>query len=59
MIAEGLTNREIADILCISPLTVKSHRSNIMAKLGLANPTQLVQFAIQLGIVDIHLHESS
>jgi len=59
MIAEGHSNHEIADILCLSVSTVKSHRTSIMSKLDFANNTQLVQFAIQLGIVDIHVQESS
>lgn len=53
MIAEGRTTREIADILCLSTSTVKSHRSKIMEKLQMDNITQLIQFAIRLGIVDI------
>jgi len=53
MIAEGHSTREISDILCISPSTVKTHRSKIMDKLRIENISQLVQFAIRIGIVDI------
>jgi two-component system response regulator NreC len=53
MIAEGLSTKEIADILCLSPSTVKSHRSKIIEKLQMDNISQLIQFAIRLGIVDI------
>jgi DNA-binding NarL/FixJ family response regulator len=53
MLAEGRTTREISDILCISPSTVKTHRANIVEKLQLENMSQLIQFAIRLGIVDI------
>jgi len=53
MIAEGHPTRQIAEILCISPSTVKTHRSKIMHKLKLKNIAALIQFAIQLGIVDI------
>ena len=52
MIAEGHTTKEISDTLCISPSTVKTHRGNIMGKLQFVNISQLVQFAIHLGIVD-------
>jgi len=54
MIAEGRSTREISDILCISPSTVKTHRSKIMEKLRIENVSQLVQFAIRIGIVDLH-----
>jgi DNA-binding NarL/FixJ family response regulator len=53
MIAEGRSTREIADILCISPSTVKSHRAKIMEKLQAGNISQLIQIAIRIGIVDI------
>jgi len=53
MIAEGHSTREISEILCISPSTVKTHRSKIMEKLRIENISQLVQFAIRIGIVDI------
>jgi DNA-binding NarL/FixJ family response regulator len=52
MIAEGQTTNEISDILCISPSTVKTHRANIMEKLQIENITQLIKFAVRLGIVD-------
>lgn len=53
MIAEGRSTREISDILCVSPSTIKTHRSNIMEKLKMNNISQLIQFAIRLGIVNI------
>jgi two-component system response regulator NreC len=53
MIAEGHSTRKISDILCVSPSTVKTHRANIMEKLKLENISQLIQFAIRLGIVDV------
>lgn len=52
MIAEGRSTKDISDILCISPSTVKTHRANIMEKLQIDNITQLVKFAVRLGIVD-------
>jgi two-component system response regulator NreC len=53
MIAEGRSTKEIADILCLSPSTVKTHRANIMEKLEMDNISQLIQFAIHLGIVEL------
>ncbi|MBC8466322.1 MAG: response regulator transcription factor [Desulfobacteraceae bacterium] len=53
MIAEGRSTKEISQILYISPSTIKTHRSNIMEKLKMDNISQLIQFAIHLGIVEI------
>ncbi|MBT8363275.1 MAG: response regulator transcription factor [Deltaproteobacteria bacterium] len=53
MIAEGRSTREISEILCVSPSTVKTHRANIMEKLKMDNISQLIQYAIHLGIVEI------
>jgi DNA-binding NarL/FixJ family response regulator len=52
LIAEGYSTKRIADMLCVSASTVKSHRSKIMEKLGIYNPVQLIHFAIHLGLVD-------
>jgi two-component system response regulator NreC len=49
--AQGATNAEIASRLYISPRTVETHRTNLMRKLDLHNHAQLIQFAIQLGII--------
>ena len=51
-IAEGFSTKQITEMLCISTSTVKSHRANIMEKLGLTSPVQLGRFAIKLGLVD-------
>ena len=52
-IAEGRTNREIAETLVISPKTVDRHRENIMAKLNLHNRTELVKYAIAKGVLKL------
>ncbi len=52
LIAEGHSTRQIADMLFVSVSTVKSHRANIMEKLGIDTPVKLVHFAIKLGLVD-------
>ncbi len=52
LIAEGRSTREIAEILCVSVSTVKTHRAKIMQKLGISNESQLIRFAISIGLVD-------
>jgi len=51
LIAEGLSNQEIAHRLFISLPTVKWHTSNIYGKLGVKNRTQAVAEARALGIL--------
>ena len=51
LIADGLTNRQIADQLFISQNTVKGHVSNIFSKLHLADRTQAAVYAWKEGIV--------
>jgi NarL family two-component system response regulator LiaR len=51
LIADGLTNQQIADQLFISPNTVKGHVSNIFSKLHLADRTQAAVYAWKEGIV--------
>jgi DNA-binding NarL/FixJ family response regulator len=51
LIAEGQTNREIADLLTLSIKTVQAHRANLMEKLGAHDRTDLVKYAIQTGII--------
>jgi len=53
LVAEGLTNREIAQTLMISPNTVKAHLSNIFEKLAVASRTEATVYAIEHGIVDV------
>lgn len=51
LIAGGSTNAEIAERLVISPLTVKSHVSRILTKMGARDRTQLVVMAYESGLV--------
>jgi two-component system response regulator NreC len=53
LIAEGNTNQDIAELLCLSRKTVETHRSNIMDKLGLHKVTDLVKYAIREGLVGL------
>jgi NarL family two-component system response regulator LiaR len=47
LLADGMSNQEIADKLCISPKTTGKHVSNILGKLHLANRTQAALYAMQ------------
>ncbi len=52
LVAQGKSNREIAETLVISEKTAKAHVSNILGKLGLEDRTQLAIYAIKHGLVD-------
>ena len=52
LIAEGLTNLEIAGRLFISIKTVQTHRAHIMEKLNLHDRTELVRYAIRKGLIE-------
>jgi two-component system, NarL family, response regulator NreC len=52
MIAEGKTNKEIANTLNLSVYTVEAHRGRIMEKLNLHSTGELVRFAIRNGLID-------
>jgi len=51
LIAQGLTSQVIADRLFLSPLTVETHRRNLLAKLEVGNTAALIRLATQLGLV--------
>ena len=53
LIAEGLSNGEIADKLVISIKTVDRHRENIMRKLNMHNRIELVKYAIRKGLIEL------
>ncbi|MBZ0275943.1 MAG: response regulator transcription factor [Anaerolineae bacterium] len=50
-IAEGYSNKEIAEKLVISQSTVHTHRSNLLTKLGLNSRHELVQYARERGLI--------
>jgi two-component system response regulator NreC len=54
LLAQGYTNRQIADELCISIRTAEGHRANIMDKLELSDRAALVRFAEQCGLYQIN-----
>ena len=49
--AQGYSNADIAARLSISPYTAMTHRSNLMGKLGLHTPTDLIRYALQRGLI--------
>lgn len=51
LIAEGLTNQEIADKLFVSASTIDSHRKNLLAKLHVKNTAALVRVAFENKII--------
>ena len=50
LVADGLSNDEIADQLTLSPLTVKTHVNRAMTKLGARDRAQLVVLAYETGL---------
>lgn len=53
LVAQGLTNQEIAARLVRSEWTVRTHVRNILGKLHLANHTQVALFALREGLADM------
>lgn len=56
-VVQGLSNKEIADVLCISIHTVISHRKNIARKLNIHSTAGLTIYAIVNKLVDINTLE--
>lgn len=52
LIAQGLSNQEIADALTISEPTVRTHVSRILGKLHLASRTQAALYAVREGLTE-------
>jgi DNA-binding NarL/FixJ family response regulator len=52
LIAEGLSGREIAEELAISPRTVERHRANLLEKLGLQDRVEVTRYAIRRGLIE-------
>jgi DNA-binding NarL/FixJ family response regulator len=55
LLAEGLSIKQTADRLFISPKTVENHRASIMRKIGLQSTVELIRYAAKLGLIDIDL----
>ena len=53
MVISGKSNKEIADLLSISPKTVDKHRSSLMQKLDVHSVAELMAYALKHGLIDI------
>ena len=51
LIAEGKSNKDVANLLNLSVYTVESHRSNLMEKLNLKGVPELILYAVRKGII--------
>ena len=51
LVAEGRTNKEVAELLSISPTTVETHRGHILQKLDIHNTAELVLYAVRRGVI--------
>jgi DNA-binding NarL/FixJ family response regulator len=51
LLAEGKTNKEVANMLHLSPYTVETHRSNILEKLGIHSVPELILYAVRKGLI--------
>lgn len=52
LLAQGVTTKQIAEKLFISPKTVTNHRANLMSKMQLHSTVDLVRYAASLGLLD-------
>lgn len=53
LVMEGKSNKEIANLLVISPKTASVHRTNIMSKFGVRNSAELVRYAMEHRILEL------
>lgn len=53
LLSDGLSGKEIAEKLFISPRTVETHKNNILEKLNLKNNIELLKYAIKNGIIKL------
>ena len=51
LLAEGKSNKEVASLLDISPLTVETHRGNLMQKLSLHSTAEIVLYAVRKKLI--------
>ncbi len=52
LVAEGHSNKQIAEMLVISEKTVERHRANVMEKLGMRDRVALTRYAIRHGLIE-------
>jgi len=51
LVAEGRSNKEVAELLSVSPATVDTHRAHILQKLDVHNTAELVLYAVRRGVI--------
>ena len=51
LVAEGHSNKEIAELLSVSPATVETHRAHILHKLDMHSTAELVRYAVRRGVI--------
>jgi|WetSurMetagenome_2_1015567.scaffolds.fasta_scaffold11650_2 two-component system, NarL family, response regulator NreC len=51
LVAEGRSNKDMADILCVSVSTIETHRAHVMTKLDLHSTAEMVRYAVRRGVV--------
>ena len=52
LITKGNTNKEVAEMIHLSPHTIHTHRKNIMRKLGLKSVSELTIYAVSTGLIE-------
>ena len=52
LIAEGRTNKEMAELLCLSAKTIESHRASVLQKLNLLTTADIIRYAVRNNLVD-------
>ena len=55
LIIDGQSSSKIGHTLCVSHKTVEKHRANIVRKLGISNPVDMVKYAVRIGVIDPEL----
>ncbi len=54
LVAKGMVAKEIAAELHISPHTIYTHRKNILRKLNLTSPTEMIVYALEQGLIELN-----
>ncbi|MBX3060356.1 MAG: response regulator transcription factor, partial [Anaerolineae bacterium] len=55
LLAQGMSNKEIAQTLTVGEKTVKTHVSNILSKLNVPSRTQAALYAVRIGLVNMDI----
>jgi len=51
LIAEGHSNKEMAELLSVSPATIETHRAHVLQKLDVHNTAEVVLYAVRRGVI--------